>query len=251
MESGSEKWVAPKIDLLGIPVSSHSFYLPDALGRQDRPRPTLVTFVNPNACAIASRSSDFVQLLEAFDWVLCDGIGMVLAARHIWGITLDRAAFDLTSLAGPTCRWLVERRIPLVLVGGQLGVSERAAVRLRELFPGLMVLAAFNGYDNSPREAIEFLKAHEDAAVLSAMGAPDQERFLIRLKATGWKGVGFTCGGFLDQLLEGVDYYPEWIDRNNLRFLYRLFKEPRRLWRRYLIDYQIFLRRYVKAYILK
>jgi N-acetylglucosaminyldiphosphoundecaprenol N-acetyl-beta-D-mannosaminyltransferase len=56
--------------------------------------------------------------------------------------------------------------------------------------------------------------------------------------------MGFTCGGFLDQIIKYKGAYPEWIDHYNLRFLYRLIKEPKRLWRRYLIEYQVFLYRY-------
>jgi N-acetylglucosaminyldiphosphoundecaprenol N-acetyl-beta-D-mannosaminyltransferase len=78
------------------------------------------------------------------------------------------------------------------------------------------------------------------------MGAPLQERFLSQLAANGWTGIGLTCGGFLDQVVQGSDYYPGWVDRLNIRFLYRLGKEPRRLWRRYLVDYQVFMRLYLK-----
>lgn len=251
MEAAQASNNPEKVDLLGIPVSSRSFVPDTELGRVMPGSPLIVTFVNPNACVVSEQHADYVGMLRRFDWVLCDGIGMVLAARHIRGISVDRAAFDLTSLARPVCHQLADRKIPLVIVGGRPGVSERAAVRLQNLFPGLVILATFDGYDNSPEKAIEFIKTHKDSAVLSAMGAPEQERFLIRLKTTGWHGIGFTCGGFLDQLLERVDYYPEWVDRSNLRFLYRLFKEPHRLWKRYLIDYQVFLRRYAKAYFLK
>ena len=80
------------------------------------------------------------------------------------------------------------------------------------------------------------------------MGAPRQEQFLINLKNAGWTGIGFTCGGFFDQIVDRVDYYPGWVDKMNLRFLYRLLKEPRRLWRRYLIDYQVFMKRFLKEY---
>lgn len=60
------------------------------------------------------------------------------------------------------------------------------------------------------------------------------------MKAQGWRGWGFTCGGFLDQLGSGLYYYPQWVDQMNLRFAYRLLKEPRRLWRRYFFEYSRF-----------
>ena len=72
------------------------------------------------------------------------------------------------------------------------------------------------------------------------MGVPLQERFLLQLTDAGWNGVGITCGGFLDQLSQGVQYYPGWINSLNLRWAYRLMREPGRLWRRYLLDYPKF-----------
>ncbi|NJO34267.1 MAG: hypothetical protein HC869_15170 [Rhodospirillales bacterium] len=68
-----------------------------------------------------------------------------------------------------------------------------------------------------------------------------QESFLLRLRQQGFNGVGFTCGGFLDQYSIGKQYYPTWIDRLELRWLYRLIMEPGRLWRRYFVEYQPFV----------
>jgi N-acetylglucosaminyldiphosphoundecaprenol N-acetyl-beta-D-mannosaminyltransferase len=75
------------------------------------------------------------------------------------------------------------------------------------------------------------------------MGASIQERFLLRLVATGWSGFGFTCGGYLDQLVDGMHYYPRWVDAANLRWAYRLIREPRRLSRRYGMEYPYFAAR--------
>ena len=63
----------------------------------------------------------------------------------------------------------------------------------------------------------------------------------MKLRAQGFSGLGFTCGGFLDQLAESQHYYPAWIDKADLRWLYRLCKEPRRLLRRYTLDYAPFI----------
>jgi N-acetylglucosaminyldiphosphoundecaprenol N-acetyl-beta-D-mannosaminyltransferase len=81
------------------------------------------------------------------------------------------------------------------------------------------------------------------------MGGIAQEDFLISLADQGWKGCGFTCGGYLDQLDDGLRYYPGWVDRLNIRFAYRLFREPQRLWRRYLIDYREFCILYLKVVV--
>jgi N-acetylglucosaminyldiphosphoundecaprenol N-acetyl-beta-D-mannosaminyltransferase len=62
--------------------------------------------------------------------------------------------------------------------------------------------------------------------VIVGMGAIAQERFLLGLKQAGFSGKGFTCGGFIHQTASNkIDYYPRWVDKLNLRFLYRMLKE--------------------------
>ena len=54
-----------------------------------------------------------------------------------------------------------------------------------------------------------------------------QEKFLLKVKNAGYPGVGFTCGGFIHQTSKNeIDYYPAWVDKTNLRFVYRMWKEP-------------------------
>ena len=167
-----------------------------------------------------------------------------MAARACGFTTVQRESFDYTSLAGDVFQWAAENGQRLGLVGGKPGVSIKAAKELKVKYPGLEIAACYTGYGQDPDEAQQFFIQHQVELVICGMGAPLQERFLLQLVKGGWHGAGFTCGGFLDQVNKGDAYYPVWIDRFNIRFLYRLFKEPGRLWRRYLVEYQVFLRRY-------
>lgn len=139
-----------------------------------------------------------------------------------------RATFDRTSLANPVLQWAVRHQIGVVLVGARPGVAERAGRTMSALVPDLVVERTFSGYGEDPDAAKSYLLAHPGRLVVCGMGAPRQEAFLLALKEAGWRGIGITCGGFLDQLAERADYFPAWIDRLHLRFLYRLYREPRR-----------------------
>jgi len=77
--------------------------------------------------------------------------------------------------------------------------------------------------------------------VLCGMGVPHQERFLLTLKNAGYGGLMISCGGFVDQLAAAQRYYPAWVDKLELRWAWRIYQEPRRLWRRYLVDYWPFI----------
>jgi exopolysaccharide biosynthesis WecB/TagA/CpsF family protein len=236
-----------KTDVLGIPVSTRGVGSVQSLISQKLPDKSLIiTFVNPHACYLDSQDSEFADTLADFDVVACDGIGMVLAARACGCAELQRESFDFTSLAGDVLKAATKHGWPLGLVGGKPGVSNHAAKELMGTYPGLTVAACYSGYGDDPDEACRFFTQHQTKLVICGMGAPLQEKFLTQLVSAGWHGTGFTCGGFLDQTISWKNSYPEWIDKNDMRFLYRLFKEPRRLWRRYLIEYQVFVKRYCK-----
>ena len=236
-----------KTVVLGIPVSSDNFRIPEQLDVSIQcEHSIIVTFVNPHAYSVSESHKEYLGYLHEFDWVLCDGIGVVIAARRVGNIDINRASFDLTSIAGAVCEWLATRGVPLVLIGGKPGISAQAAERLRERYPTLNILKTFSGYDDDPEHAIVFMTENQEAAIICGMGAPRQEEILVALKNTSWTGIGFTCGGFFDQIIDNFEYYPNWVNKMNLRFLYRLLKEPRRLWRRYLIDYQVFIKRFLK-----
>ena len=236
-----------KISVLGIPVSPAGVGdVPRLLAAKTVDESLLITFVNPQACALGEQYDDYIQLLESFDIVTCDGIGMVKAARAGGARNTQRESFDFTSLAGAVCQWAAQTGRQVGLVGGKPGVTEQAATVLMQKYQGLQIAACYSGFGQSPVEARQFFLDSQTDIIICGMGAPLQERFLLQLVADGWRGIGFTCGGFLDQVITGDSYYPGWVDRLNLRFLYRLTKEPRRLWRRYLADYQVFIRRYIR-----
>jgi N-acetylglucosaminyldiphosphoundecaprenol N-acetyl-beta-D-mannosaminyltransferase len=127
----------------------------------------------------------------------------------------------------------------MVLIGGEPEVAEKARARILEHFPGLRIAATFDGYGEIEAK-VRAIKELQPDIVICGMGGVRQESFLLRLRGQGWRGWGFTCGGYLNQLHDGMSYYPPWIDATNLRWAYRLVREPGRLWRRYLIDYSHF-----------
>jgi N-acetylglucosaminyldiphosphoundecaprenol N-acetyl-beta-D-mannosaminyltransferase len=249
---GQEPTVQPgKVCLLGIPISNKSFLPELELDFLLKRESSLITFVNPLACAIARQDASYPAALNEFDWVLCDGIGMIVAARRLLKIRLNRAAFDQGSLAGPVLRWAKANAKKLVLVGGESSVAEKAGETMRREVPGLDIEKTFTGFQNGLTEAFEFLVRNPGRLVICGMGAPRQEEFLLSLKRAGWSGMGFTCGGFLDQITSGMQYYPAWINHLNLRFLYRLYREPARLWRRYFVEYQVFIRMFVRELVTR
>lgn len=208
--------------------------------RMQEHAPLLATFVNPASVSVAAANAAYRLNLFDFDLVLPDGIGFAKAAQWLYGRPAARVSFDSTSLAVPVLATAVQQRSSVALVGGGPGVALAAKGRLLDCFPTLRVIDALDGYGDMDSKA-EYVAQRTPDVVICGMGAGPQEDFLLRLRARGWKGCGFTCGGYLDQLSCGFQYYPGMVDRLQLRWAYRLWREPRRLWRRYAIQYPLFL----------
>jgi N-acetylglucosaminyldiphosphoundecaprenol N-acetyl-beta-D-mannosaminyltransferase len=199
----------------------------------------LVTFANPATAIIARHAAAFRHDLAAFDMVLPDGSGMCLAMKLLHKLAAQRVSFDSTSLAPAIFNLARERQSSIVLVGGAPLVADRARARILEHFPGIRITGAIDGFRHLDAIASAVEECRPDI-VICGMGSGLQEALLLKLRERGWRGWGFTCGGYLDQLQTEISYYPRWIDRANLRWAYRLAREPGRLWRRYLIDYSHF-----------
>ncbi len=207
--------------------------------------PFEVSFINPYAWAVAKRDPSFIETLEKLSLVMADGVGVVYACRALTRNPCNRVSFDMTSLADPFFRTLQDAKLSLALVGGEPGVDENVKDKLEAHYSGIRIVETAHGYDDlGPKVAAIMAKSPD--AVLVGMGSPRQEQFLIALREAGYSGFAITCGGFFDQYLVADHYYPGWINRWNLRFLYRFYKEPKRLWHRYLVDYQVYVLRLLR-----
>jgi N-acetylglucosaminyldiphosphoundecaprenol N-acetyl-beta-D-mannosaminyltransferase len=203
--------------------------------------PFLVTFVNPLAVKLIGSDPAYCANIHRMNLVFCDGIALAWAARRIARYPIERISFDSTGLAPSVFAIAQDHGRMIALVGGRPGVAGAAAARIRELFPRLHIVAAADGY-RPVDELVRTIVDLDPDIVVCGMGAPHQEEFLVALAEGGWRGTGFTCGGYLDHLVDGFDFYPAIVNRLNLRWLYRLAREPRRIGYRVVFEYAPFWR---------
>jgi len=214
----------------------------------DPSRPWGITlFLNPSSYLGIRRSCP--GLLSRKEFTFCaDGISLARLASRLSGQAIERCSFDDTSLAPVVFNALNESGQSLAIVGSSAEVNARASRLLLQKYPNLKLAFCRDGYfSGAERNAVLEQCAMCDV-VIASLGAPRQELFLVDLYDSGWRGAGFTCGGYLDQLAAsgGAAYYPPLIDRLHLRWMYRIWKEPRRLWRRYAVDYPLGLILYTR-----
>ncbi len=131
------------------------------------------------------------------------------------------------------------------LLGGGEGSAAVAAQKLESRGVRVVGFSAPRVPESASPETHAALAAEiaatEPDLVLVGLGAPKQELFANAVRERLRPAVLLGVGASIDFLAGAVPRAPAWVSRSGLEWLYRLGREPRRLWRRYLLrDPQFF-----------
>lgn len=162
------------------------------------------------------------------DGIFVDGIFMCKALRWLWKIKVQRLSFDMTSIAKDLFPRICKTGESIYFIGDSQEMIEKSVTQFRSSYPDMKIAGFRNGFfsnDVERKNAIEEIIKIQPDYVIVGMGGKIQEEFLYDLKRDGFNGIGFTCGGFFHQATKQLYYYPEWVNKYNLRAPYRMIKE--------------------------
>lgn len=190
-----------------------------------RPR-SVYSYLNPVSYLSTKKQE---QLFLQMDGILMDGSFLCLFIKWFYGFKIQRPAFVSEILVPQLFGYAISKHKTIYIIGGNQKEIENTVSVLHKLYPGITILGYRNGYfsgEQEKEEEYQHLTNLNPDYVLVGMGIINQETFLLNLKKSGYNGIGFTCGGFISQTsMKKGRYYPEWINKHNLRFLYRMSKE--------------------------
>jgi alpha-1,3-mannosyltransferase len=236
--------------ILGVPIIAAT--APQTVEMLDlqfeRGGPARVAFANANALNIAYRNNRFRSILQN-SIVINDGIGVDIASRLLFGAAFPQNlnGTDFT----PHYLQSTRHRFRIFLLGSRLGVAERAGEYFARRCPQHVVVGCHHGHftNDQTNEIISIIKATNADVILVAMGNPAQELWLAdNLQATGCR-LGFAVGALFDFVTGQSRRAPAWVRSARLEWVHRLSREPKRLWRRYLVGNPVFLLRVLGQWI--
>ncbi len=169
----------------------------------------------------------------------CDGMLMSTFMSRVTGRTVGRVSFDFTSIADRVLGSAEQQGKRVYFVGARQAELELFIGKIKLLYPGLAIAGYHHGYFNADQaKGIRADICRSQANILIVgLGAGLQEQFEQEALRAGFRGVAFSCGGFIRQeALATRNYYPAVINRLHLRAFYRMYREPHTI-KRYLIDY--------------
>ena len=136
------------------------------------------------------------------------------------------------------------------LFGGEPNVAACAARNLSRAFPGIRVAGTHHGYIESGEQmaaVVACITHARPTILLVGLGQPKQEEWILRYGDRVGATFVLAVGGFLDKLARSVSIYPDWVKRTHLYWLYRLFTERQRVWKRYSLGVPLFLWNVLRA----
>lgn len=243
---------APRMPLFGMPIydltwdSALSFVnelvaLP--IGQ------THMAFINANNANVMMTDPDYRSALSR-TLLLPDGIGVDIASRVLNGEKFlanlngtDFVPAMLTYMDGP-------RRIGLI--GGKPDVLKAAAENFRRHAPWHEFIEISDGFFDKA-DCAKILQDLEHARLdilLVAMGTPLQEIWIDRNIRPEHARLVLGVGALFDFISGRVPRAPGWMRRVRCEWVYRLWREPQRLWYRYVIGIPVFLAHVVRFKVL-
>jgi len=205
--------------------------------------------VNAAKIVNATRDERLKRALLDADFVTADGMSVVWASRLIRPALKERVTgIDLFER-------LVEHAashdLSVYLLGARDDAVLGAVSKLSVRHPGLRVAGYRNGYfaaSESDAIAAEIKQSAADFLFV-AMGSPAQEYWITsNVSRTGVR-FALGVGGSFDHVSGLVARAPLWMQRAGLEWLHRLIREPRRLWKRYLVGNLTFLWLIARQYV--
>ena len=206
---------------------------------------TVFAFLNANNANLAIKNTAFRNAL-AHSIILPDGLGVDMAARALHGSPFP-ANLNGTDFIPALFTYLREPR-RVALIGARPDVLAKTAQAFQQHCPWHEFTAVSDGFfdGDGGERALAVLSDLQPDIVLVAMGSPLQELW-IEDNIRGKHGkVVFGVGALFDFVSGAVPRAPSWIRRLRCEWVFRLYCEPRRLWRRYLIGNPIFFFRVLR-----
>lgn len=222
------------VKILGVPV--HPLTMNESVAvleeKLQKKEQAFVVTANAEIIMMCQQDKEYNNIVsEQADLVLPDGAGAVWAGRYLGNEVPERVAgFDLYN---QLLKLSADKGYKAYFFGGAPGVAEAAKNKAEELYPGVQIVGCRNGYFTEAEEE-NIIKEINDAApdmLFVALGAPKQEKWLVKYRNQLKPRVLMGIGGSFDVLAGKMERAPKWMQEASLEWAFRLYKQPSRFMR--------------------
>lgn len=207
----------------------------------------LINTVNAHSFNTAKKDKLFAEALTNGDVLIPDGVSIVKACRRIKAKSQPKERIAGWDLFEFEMNKLEKKGGTVMFMGSSQKVLDLIVKRAAKVYPHLKVVTYSPPYkpefsDEDNKAIIDAINNANPDLLWIGMTAPKQEKWTY----SHWKDLNIHChvgtiGAVFDFFAGTVERAPIWWQEHGLEWLYRLLKEPKRMWRRYIIGNTLFL----------
>jgi N-acetylglucosaminyldiphosphoundecaprenol N-acetyl-beta-D-mannosaminyltransferase len=198
--------------------------------------------VTPNVDHIVNLQKDieFKRIYRDADLVLLDGVPLLWASRFLKTPFIERIAG--ADFFPELCATAARKGYRLFFLGGRNGAAAEAKRVLEKRYKNLHVVGTYCpdfGFESDPAEnkkIVEIIQRMQPDILFVGLGSPKQEKWIYRWKDQYRAPVSIGIGVSFEFVAGMVRRAPVWMRTSGLEWFWRLLMEPKKLWRRYLIN---------------
>ncbi len=196
---------------------------------------------NLHSVYLAHRTPELMEMQERASYVRIDGLPVIWFARLLGNPAGERHRTGWNEWLDPFMNEAIDRGWRVYYLGSEPAVAEKGAAELERRYPQLALKVHHGHFDMGPGSTenaavVDDIVGFDPDVVIVGMGMPRQERWILENADAVGDRVYLTAGACLDIVAGAIPQPAPWLARSGFYWLYRLIVDPRRLWRRYLIE---------------
>ncbi len=188
------------------------------------------------------KDREFRRVYSEADYRVCDS-QLLMFASHFLNQPLKEKISGSDLFPAFYQHYRHDPNVKIFILGGLEGVAAQARRNINEKVGREMVIDSYSppfGFEEDEAECAKIIELinNSGATVLAVgLGAPKQEKWIYKYKHE-LKGIKtfFAMGATVDFEAGNLTRSPQWMSAAGLEWLYRLVSEPKRLWKRYLVE---------------
>lgn len=210
----------------------------------ERNEPQFIVTPNVDHIVKLQKDEDFRKVYDAAALILADGVPLLWASKFL-GNPL-REKISGSDLFPAVACFSAQKGYKLFFLGGREGAADIARDVLVQEFPGLNVVGTycpsfgFEHDDDENRKIIDKIRTVKPNILFVGLGAPKQEKWISKYYKELDVPVSIGIGVTFEFISGIVRRAPVWMQKSGLEWFWRLLMEPKKLWKRYLIDDALF-----------
>jgi N-acetylglucosaminyldiphosphoundecaprenol N-acetyl-beta-D-mannosaminyltransferase len=236
------------IELFNVPISPLTFdqVCDRAAHWIEQREPGFIVTPNVQHVCLCDRMPEFRAAYDHAFLSLADGVPIVWASR-LFGAPLPQKLSG-SDMVPRLSAFASERGYSVFFLGGTPGTAEKAVEILLARHPSLKIAGMYcppYGFEKDPAAndaTIAAVNAARPDICFVALGSPKQELWMLNNYTRLGVPICVGVGAAFDMLSGRIRRAPEWLQNAGLEWLWRLSQEPRRLWRRYLVEDLVFFK---------